>query len=202
MNGTLQLRRATRDDARLLADLAARTLRDAYSSSHSPGEVDAHIAANFGPDRLATELESPKSATFLAFEGEVPCGYATIRIGDLPACVVGPEPVELLRIYLTADAMGRGHGSALLRSCLEEARRWRRETMWLGVWEENARAIIFYERWGFRRVGTHEFVFGGKAYDDLVMARSITTPHDRPIAPAHHRREGEEPRGSESARVS
>jgi ribosomal protein S18 acetylase RimI-like enzyme len=45
--------------------------------------------------------------------------------------------------------------------------------MWLGVWEENARAIAFYAKWGFRRVGTHEFVFGGKTYDDLVMERSI-----------------------------
>jgi ribosomal protein S18 acetylase RimI-like enzyme len=45
--------------------------------------------------------------------------------------------------------------------------------MWLGVWEENARALAFYGKWGFRRVGTHAYVFGGIEYEDLVMAKSI-----------------------------
>jgi ribosomal protein S18 acetylase RimI-like enzyme len=168
-----RIRRAQLEDARLLADLAARTLRDAYGPSHSPAEVDAHIAANFAAARIAAVLEDPASATFLLFESDRPCGYATIRAGDPPECVAGAKPVELLRIYLTGDTIGRGRGSALLRACLEEARCRGCETMWLGVWEENARAIAFYAKWGFRRVGTHEFVFGGKTYDDLVMERSI-----------------------------
>jgi ribosomal protein S18 acetylase RimI-like enzyme len=167
------VRRATRDDAGLLAELGARTIRDTYASSHGPGEIDLHIAANFGRARMTAELEDPASATFLAFAGDRPCGYATIRAGEAPECVDGPRPVELARIYLTADAIGRGHGAALLRACLEEARRAGHETMWLGVWEENARAISFYRKWGFTNVGTHPFVFGGKSYEDAVMARSL-----------------------------
>jgi len=38
-------------------------------------------------------------------------------------------------------------------------------TLWRGVWDRNARAIAFYERWGFARVGSHPFQLGGGRAD-------------------------------------
>ena len=32
--------------------------------------------------------------------------------------------------------------------------------IWLGVWEKNLRAIRLYEKWGFKKVGTKEFILG------------------------------------------
>jgi ribosomal protein S18 acetylase RimI-like enzyme len=46
-------------------------------------------------------------------------------------------------------------------------------TVWLGVYDRNVRAVAFYERQGFRQVGTREFEFGGRIYVDPVMARSL-----------------------------
>ena len=41
-------------------------------------------------------------------------------------------------------------------------------TMW-----RNARAIAFYERWGFRIVGDHIFQLGADAQRDLIMERHV-----------------------------
>ena len=49
--------------------------------------------------------------------------------GTAPACVPGPLPVELARIYLARHIVGRGHGSALMRACLDEGERLGRETL-------------------------------------------------------------------------
>ena len=46
-------------------------------------------------------------------------------------------------------------------------------TLWLSVWDQNHRALAFYEKWGFAFVGTKPFLFGGVMYEDPVMARAL-----------------------------
>ena len=45
--------------------------------------------------------------------------------------------------------------------------------IWLGVWERNPRAIAFYEKCGFRDVGSQLFIVGSDPQTDRVMVRSI-----------------------------
>ena len=45
--------------------------------------------------------------------------------------------------------------------------------VWLGVWEENHRALQFYEKNGFTVFGKHDFVLGDDVQTDLMMKRSI-----------------------------
>jgi ribosomal protein S18 acetylase RimI-like enzyme len=42
--------------------------------------------------------------------------------------------------------------------------------MWLSVWGRNLRAIAFYEKHGFRRVGRQDFRMAGELHCDMVMA--------------------------------
>jgi ribosomal protein S18 acetylase RimI-like enzyme len=83
------------------------------------------------------------------------------------------DPVELRRLYVDRSAIGHGVGAALMRASLEAARSAGRRTLWLGVWERNARAISFYERWQFETVGNHEFQLGSDNQTDLLMARPV-----------------------------
>jgi ribosomal protein S18 acetylase RimI-like enzyme len=46
-------------------------------------------------------------------------------------------------------------------------------TLWLGVWEHNARAIAFYRKHGFRQIGSHPFLLGQDLQTDLEMAVSL-----------------------------
>jgi ribosomal protein S18 acetylase RimI-like enzyme len=76
-------------------------------------------------------------------------------------------------------AVGSGIGAALMRAVLDAARRNGRKTLWLGVWERNARAIAFYERWGFEVVGEHVFRLGSDEQTDLIMERAVNAEgHD------------------------
>ena len=84
-----------------------------------------------------------------------------------------PDPVELQRLYVDRTAMGRGVGAALMRATLDAARSAGYRTLWLGVWERNARAISFYERWQFETVGDHVFRLGSDHQTDLIMARRV-----------------------------
>lgn len=168
-----EIRRASVVDVETLAALGARTFRDAYLEQSVPEDVEDYVASNFNAAQVVAQVSDPDTLFLLAGVGGQPVGYAKLRVGAAPACVRGPKPLELARLYLDQKMIGRGHGRALMYACLEEAVRLGCETIWLGVWEQNLRARRFYEKWGFRQVGTHEFIFGGRSYEDPVLARPV-----------------------------
>ncbi|MCA1642251.1 MAG: GNAT family N-acetyltransferase [Acidobacteria bacterium] len=167
------IRRGDAADASLLARLGARTFFDTFSDSTKPEDMAAYLSASFGEDVQAAELADAGSTFFVAETGGAPSGYAKLHAGEALACVGGREPVELARLYVLREWLGRGVGEALMRSCVEEARRAGHSTMWLGVWEHNARAQAFYRRWGFRVVGEHVFRVGSDPQIDLIMERAL-----------------------------
>ncbi len=122
---------------------------------------------------MTFELADPRSTFLLAQMNGRAIGYAKLRAGDAPACVDGPRPIELERIYVDQNALGRGVGAALIRACLDEARQADYGAVWLGVWERNARAQAFYRKWGFRDVGGKTFTVGEDVQNDRVMMRVV-----------------------------
>ena len=45
--------------------------------------------------------------------------------------------------------------------------------LWLGVWEENPKAIQFYKKLGFVDFGEHEFDLGDERQRDIMMKLSL-----------------------------
>lgn len=170
----VRLARAGVPDAERLAAFAAHAFNDAFLATNDPADMAAYVREAFAPARLRAELADPASTFFLALDAAgALAGYAKLRAGPAEACVRGPAPVELERIYVAAGTTGRGVGAALMAACLETAAADGFRTLWLGVWERNPRAIAFYRRWGFEPVGTHPFVLGSDHQTDVVMARPI-----------------------------
>jgi GNAT superfamily N-acetyltransferase len=172
----LQLRRATVDDAERLARLGARTFRDTYRGLDDPQDIEAYVGEHFTPARVAAQLRRPASVTLLAQCGDEDAGYLQVAVSEAPACVEGPAPVELVRLYLREEWIGGGHGTRMMRAAEAEALRLQGRTLWLGVYEKNLRAVAFYRRCGFEQVGTHDFLFAGVVYADPVMAKPLEPP--------------------------
>lgn len=170
-----RIRTATPADAELLAALAERTFRDTFANDNSPNDMEAYVRDSFSLTRIRAELADDANTFLIAFADgeEQPNGYAKLRTGTTDPNVTGLDPVELQRFYVDRSAIGRGVGAALIRASLDAARSAGHRTLWLGVWERNARAISFYERWKFETVGDHEFRLGADDQTDLIMARPV-----------------------------
>lgn len=167
------IRRGEADDLDQLVVLCASTFRETYGP-HSPMEdVERHIALHFTRAHIEAELADPKSTTLVAMLAGKLVGYVLLRSGRTTACVTGPDPIQLSRIYLSVGSIGQGHGSSLMSASLAEARRMGGRTLWLSLWDQNHRALKFYIRWGFQQVGLMDFEFGGHPYVDPVMARAL-----------------------------
>lgn len=165
-------------DAPDLSAFAARCFRETFHLQNDPADLESYIAGAFDPDRQAAEINEPSSVVLLA---EVPdsvsglrlAGYAHIVQGPAPPEVVGADPIELRRLYVGSEWQGRGVAHSLMAAVLATARTGSAQTLWLGVWERNPRAIAFYRKYGFERVGEQTFLLGSDPQCDWLMALGL-----------------------------
>lgn len=168
------IRVAITADAALLAALAERTFREAYSATDFASDIDLYTAEHFTHSKMLGLLSDPGSTVFFAEQDRALIGYAHVQQGvRVPPCVMPQRVLELSRLYLTQATVGQGHGAALMQAVFDEARRRGCTAVWLSVYSLNGRAIRFYERMGFERAGTCDFVLGRNTFTDPVYTRPI-----------------------------
>lgn len=169
----LTIRRGTVGDAGLLSELGARTFSETFAADNTPEDLAAYMNMSFSVAQLTAELEDPASTFLIAEVDGHAAGYARLHDGEPEKGVEGPKPVELVRLYVSREWLGRGIGEQLMRACIDEARQAGHETIWLGVWERNPRAQAFYRKWKFRAVGEHMFRLGSDLQRDILMERAV-----------------------------
>lgn len=173
----VDIRQATLDDAKALTDLAYTTFWDAFAHhpKNAPDDLNHYMRQAFSLEQTTKELGEDNSVFLIAeLDGE-PAGYAKIIIGSIEEGITADRPIELNRLYAHQQFLGKGIGQALMDACFERARTDAHDVMWLGVWEFNPRAQRFYEKNGFRVVGSHVFQLGEDPQTDLLMQRDLAT---------------------------
>ena len=157
----------------MLADLARTTFYDAFAATNDPADMALHLERAYGVLQQAGELQDPAITTLLVEKDGKVIAYAQIRDHHVPHCVKGPAPIELWRFYVDRGWHGQGIAQALMDRVKTEARQRGARTLWLGVWEHNARARAFYAKCGFGDAGEHTFVFGTDPQTDRVMTTML-----------------------------
>jgi ribosomal protein S18 acetylase RimI-like enzyme len=169
----LLIRRAEVDDASALSELATRTFREAFGSDNNSEDLDAHLGSAYSVDKQTAEIKSPDVTTLLALQGEELVGFAQIQRSNAPSCVVAERAIELRRFYFINSAHGKGFASKLMQAARQAAFDLGGAHLWLGVWERNPRAIAFYSKSGFTKVGSHIFTVGADRQTDYVFVSSL-----------------------------
>lgn len=167
------LRRATLTDAPTLARLAEVTFRETFGAHNSAQDMDAHCGAYFGEDIQAAEIATQDHDTLVFESSATLVGFAQVRWGVVPQCVGDPSAGEIRRLYVSKAFHGAGVAQALMGGCLDLMAARGARHAWLGVWENNPRAIAFYMKHAFVDVGEHIFQLGNDLQRDLIMVRSL-----------------------------
>jgi GNAT superfamily N-acetyltransferase len=166
----LHARRATLDDAAVLAAFAARVFIETFGDENNPDDLREHVESTYNVDRQSEELRDEDTATWLIErEDGTPIAYAQICRKRVPPCVSGRNPVEIYRFYVDHSAHGTGIARTLMSAAFAQAREWGAEIVWLGVWEHNPRAMAFYRKFGFADVGSIDFFVGPDRQTDRVF---------------------------------
>ncbi|MGV7224942.1 MAG: N-acetyltransferase family protein [Nitrospinales bacterium] len=164
----MRIREAVISDIEALASMASRTFIDTYDDL-SQEEFERYVSEFFSIDRIREYLEEPGIRILVAEDGGL-IGYIMLEKSKAPVPMSLSNQIECVRLFVDKVAQGQYIGSKLL----EEARRISEQngydTLWLKVWDQNKKAISFYEMKGFRHFGTVPYTDGGMNDQVLIMA--------------------------------
>lgn len=81
--------------------------------------------------------------------------------------------MEIEKIYVLGAFHGKKVGQILYEKALQIAEVLGLSFIWLGVWEENLRAIRFYEKNGIVAFDKHIFKLGDDEQTDIMMKKQL-----------------------------
>jgi GNAT superfamily N-acetyltransferase len=160
-------------DAAALATLAEQTFRDAFGVVNTPENMNLHCAMSFSPSIQAREISDPQMVSILADSQGQFVGFAQLRLHHGSAIVPSKRASEIRRMYVARDWHGKGLAHGLMKQVLKIAAQEGSDSVWLGVWEKNPRAMAFYRKFGFRAVGEHTFALGQDLQRDVIMVTDV-----------------------------
>lgn len=193
---TITISTATADDAAALAACAAVTFPLACPRDARPEDIQHHIETRLSAEQFRASIATPGQTILYLRDGSAQHG--SVQNGSLQNSEKGAEPiagysmivlaqptddvlgalslapvVELSKFYVRPEYHGRGAAAALMSATLKLAAASGLPGVWLGVNQENARAIRFYSKSGFRRVGTKRFRLGDRFEDDFILEQAL-----------------------------
>jgi len=165
----MKIRYGTSDDAKMISELGEKTFSDTFAKDNTSENLALYLERSFSVEIQTKELSDPEVVFLLAEMDGNPVGYAKLNLNHDYDSTANPKTLEIERIYSVKELIGKGVGKELMNACIAEAKQRDCETVWLGVWEKNPRAIAFYKKWGFQEIGTHVFNLGDDLQRDFIM---------------------------------
>jgi ribosomal protein S18 acetylase RimI-like enzyme len=165
----INLRYANRSDAEMLTEIGIKTFSDTFLKDNNPEDMDIYLKKAFSVELHLKELVDPNIVFLIAEIDGKPAGYAKLKAYSKIDGLIETDSMEIERIYSLKEYIGKGIGKALMEASIKEAKEKGFSSIWLGVWERNTRAIAFYEKWGFKIIGSHIFMLGKDPQNDFIM---------------------------------
>ncbi len=174
-NAIILIRNATPADAGVIALLGRITFTETFGHLFRYSEdLDNYLKRTFSVDKIESSLKKAENVYWLAFANRLPVGYAKLKL-DSPSLFLNESSIcQLQKIYVLKDFLSLKIGLALQQELLRKAGDLEFSTIWLSVLKENERAIRFYHKNGFEKIGDHDFSIGREDFKFIAMAKGLT----------------------------
>ncbi|MBE8728290.1 GNAT family N-acetyltransferase [Flavobacterium hungaricum] len=169
----LKIKKATIDDLIKLQAIGRQTFSETFAEVNSDENMAKYLEESFAAAKLTQELNNHSSYFYLAELDEIVIGYLKLNTGEAQTEKQDLNALEIERIYVAKEFHGKKAAQALYAQAEQKARELKASYMWLGVWEENFRAVSFYTKNGFVQFDTHIFKLGNDEQTDLLMKKVL-----------------------------
>lgn len=169
----LRIVKASVNDLAMVQQVGRETFFETFAAFNTEADMEKYLAENFNEVKVALELDNAESQFFLAWLGDHVVGYMKLNSGQAQTELHDPASIEIERIYVKSAYHGKKIGQLMYEKSLEIARLEQKAYIWLGVWEENVKAIQFYEKNGFKPFDKHIFKFGADEQTDIMMRKVL-----------------------------
>ena len=161
--------KVTINDIVTLQQIGRQTFYETFADSNSAENMTSYLENGFSIEKLTEEINNPNSAFYFAKKNYAIIGYLKINFGQSQTELQDDKALEIERIYVLKEFHGKKVGQLLYEKAIQIAKDKTVDYVWLGVWEENPRAIQFYKKNGFVEFDKHIFKLGDDEQTDIMM---------------------------------
>lgn len=179
----MTIKKVTENELPTLIALARETFIAAFAEQNNPDDFAAYIASAFTFAAFKKEWDTEGSVFYLAYNTDELIGYFKLNHNKIPHDAINVIPefeliksnkmTELERIYLTDNTHGKGFATLMMNEIVQLSKAENSAFIWLGVWENNLKAIKFYQKTGFSKFGEHLFIIGDDPQTDWLMSYEL-----------------------------
>lgn len=169
----IEIRKVGLKDLEQLQKIGRQTFLETFSASNSEENMTKYLEEGFSQEKLRAELNNPASEFYFAELDNTVVGYLKLNTGQSQTEMKDDSSLEIERIYVLQEFHGKKVGQILYDKALEVANQRHSGYIWLGVWEENLRAISFYKKNGFVAFDKHIFKLGDDEQTDIMMKKEL-----------------------------
>lgn len=165
--------KVTISDINELQKIGRQTFQETFADSNSEENMRSYLEEGFSVEKLTTELNNENSEFYFAKNDNEVIGYLKVNFRESQTELKDNKALEIERIYVSKEFHGKSVGQLLYNKAIEVAKQKDAEYVWLGVWEENPRAISFYKKNGFVEFDKHIFRLGDDEQTDIMMKLNL-----------------------------
>ena len=165
----IEILKVSVSDIEKLQVISRTTFSQTFTEHNNPEDMEAYLNTSFATEKLLGELNNPNSEFYFAQEFDKIVGYLKVNSGDAQTEQKEAAAFEIERIYVDQQFLGKKVGQLLFNKAIEIANTKKAAYVWLGVWEENHRALAFYTKNGFVPFDKHIFKLGNDEQTDIMM---------------------------------
>ena len=160
--------------ADIISSIGKQAFRSAFGSLfNSKEELREYLDYTYDLAKISKSIEKENNVFFIAFVENVPVGFAKVKKDSLNDQIESIAQMELQKIYVLPYYHGSGAGPALIDAVLGLADEVCPDYIWLDTHITNSKAIRFYEKYGFQKVGKYYFMIGSQIFEYHLMSLPI-----------------------------
>lgn len=161
------------DNLELLIKLSKETFISTFKDSNTEENLREYIEKAFNEKKMLNELLNENSVFYILYNNNRPIGYLKLNEGDGQSDIKDYNSIEIERIYVLKEFQNMGIGKILLDKAVEFALYKNKNYIWLGVWEKNEKALVFYKKNDFKIISEHSFFMGDEEQLDYIMKKDL-----------------------------
>jgi len=169
----IEIKKVTLNDIDQLQKIGRQTFQETFSEANSEENMKNYLGEGFSKEKLTAELNDKDSEFYFASLDNEIIGYLKLNFGESQTELKDNKALEIERIYVPKEFHGKSVGQLLYDKAIQIAKQKNAEYVWLGVWEENPRAISFYKKNGFVEFDKHIFKLGNDEQTDIMMKLNL-----------------------------
>ncbi len=169
----MQIRPANTNDANILAELGAKTFYETFREFHTEKDMQQYIKKAYSVELMTENLSKESIQYFIAFDEDKPIGYLKLIKDASHEKLASEKNIELEKIYVLKEYLDKKVGKELMLQAINFSKQNNFETLFLGVWQENHRAVNFYKKFGFETFTIRTFQLGETLCDDFLMKLNL-----------------------------